>query len=818
MMTTVGEFENHSFGQQEKFDWRKQFLPIVESISNRIGEDEYRHERWVAGNRETALNIIAPTLAALGHEPSKRRVEHMEKHGVVGIAEKLAKNYRIDDFKFGANMQELTRSVVSKPGRKFGMSNVSLRNLASKHAGLITGELLTTHPNTLRKQIEKGDVDPLKGVVVEVAHEIARLSVIHKRMSSSGGDLYREFRKVENRIRKLVDIGQAAINGDFSEEVMKGGLPALEAAVKSATKKRTRTLASLGLVVGSTVLAACGGNNAEPQKATQVVGGGDQPITVETPIVAMSPTVESTPVSIVIPVPTSTSPVIEIAVGEPIPNIDFEAVPAYVPEASNPVNDVLIPNQVDALRDHGLSVLHSAGFVAYQDANGVEYFPALDEITAASGDAALKKGEMDKNGVLTYKSEDGKTIEHHLLSFDCPDNELCYEVLSFNEEDPGILYLVRVDKATGKVVAHVNTGVAGEAVANGKDIPWQTGESEYWQSSVTGEAALQRGDVKAKSYENGVLTFLDDAGKEHSVDDDDISFYPGFGTVVTDNDGWYTWNDVSDSWVLMSQADAYGGTQLVNGEVIYNVDGKYAIADDNNYYWVEGVEEGDKLTVVTQDGKRWGWDEAQGWVEEVPIKEFPWCNDFSKFLEFPVEFQDLQEQGRFVQSELTEEMLDPSKFNPVDAYSIASNKYLIPNIEKAPHYVEPGSAPFLKNVMCGTTQVDGETFLSIQVPYYIEGVDPKKWPVITGLYLMPEKYKGAWKNAALMFQDKMNLVPWDISEYSYSLRAVNPATGVNFTLSEIKEIVKEMKNGDFSHTNGLIFKFDIGVTQKGWYQ
>ncbi len=620
MTISVSKFETLSQGTKANFDFRV-FGELVDKGREVYEKAMERKESFEKEMNEFVLNAAAPTLAALGHEASKRRVERAEKHGVVGIAEKLANNYRVENFAFGSSISELSQNVVSKPGKKVGIVNVSLRDSLSRHAGLVKKDMLAMHPKELQKQLEKGNVDLRKGSLVLLAHEIAKMSVIHKRMAESGKDLYREYGKVEKRIRHLVGIGQALINGEFSDETMSGGVAAVEAAVKDKTNKRARALTVFGMTVASSVLAACGGSAEAAPAATQTSGNEGQPTVEKTPVVQVSPTIESTPVSIIIPAPTTTA-VVEITVGEPIPSIDFVAVPAYVPEVSTPVDDPNISEQVMELREHGLSVLHSAGYVAYSDGDGKEYFPSLDEITSADGETTLKKGEMNEQGVVTYKSEDGKVVENHLLSFDCPDNELCYEALSFNEEDQGILYLIRVDKATGKVVAYVNTGVAGEAVAAGKDIPWQNGESEYWQSSVTGEAALQRGNVKARSYENGVLTFLDETGNVHSVDDDDIAFYPGFGTIVTDNDGWYMWNDMTDKWVLMSQADSYGGTQFANGEVLYDVDGKYVIADENNYYWVEGIEEGDKLTVITEDGRYWIWDIDQGWTE-YPLIEWP---------------------------------------------------------------------------------------------------------------------------------------------------------------------------------------------------
>ncbi|MDP1713249.1 MAG: hypothetical protein Q8L41_00765 [Anaerolineales bacterium] len=197
--------------------------------------------------------------------------------------------------------------------------------------------------------------------------------------------------------------------------------------------------------------------------------------------------------------------------------------------------------------------------------------------------------------------------------------------------------------------------------------------------------------------------------------------------------------------------------------------------------------------------------------------------DMTKFPEYPVAFTDLQEQGKFVQSTLTADLFDPEKLNfaPMTSMTVlsgVSGAILVPNVETAPNYKDETTAPFKKEMMCGITEIDGEKYRTIQVPYFVEGIDPKKWPVITGVIYEDSGFKGTWSIGSDYFTNRMNVVPWNISDLTLATKFTNPATGENFTEAEVKRIIGEMRQGNFANTNGLVLKFDIARNSGGWYE
>ena len=204
---------------------------------------------------------------------------------------------------------------------------------------------------------------------------------------------------------------------------------------------------------------------------------------------------------------------------------------------------------------------------------------------------------------------------------------------------------------------------------------------------------------------------------------------------------------------------------------------------------------------------------------ERPIKEFLWCKDMHKFEECVIDVVDLQEHGRFAQSTLTEDLFDPALLKIMTEYSTPRDQdgeFLIPNIATAPNYKNEKTAPFKKSYMSGVTTINGVDQYVIQVPYYIEGIVAKKFPVITGL---AEAGDGGYRDwGVTMFLNKMNVVPWNISDLSLATQYKNPNTGVNFTIEEVNVIVEEMKVGNFANTNGLVLKFDIADNHSGWYR
>ena len=206
---------------------------------------------------------------------------------------------------------------------------------------------------------------------------------------------------------------------------------------------------------------------------------------------------------------------------------------------------------------------------------------------------------------------------------------------------------------------------------------------------------------------------------------------------------------------------------------------------------------------------------AQIWAER-PIKDYSWCKDATKFDEFFVPMEELQDRADFVQASLTPDLFDPAKFAKVSDYRVV-DKYLIPSpFDNPPHYTAEGSAPFLKDYMCGMTEIDGKKYFVTQVPQYVEGVPASEWPVITGLFELRSGTEDRWPIAVDWYKNRMNLVAWDVTDLSLATKFVNPETGVNFSSAEVNEIVEEMKNNNFARTHNLVFK--IKITDAEWYR
>lgn len=332
------------------------------------------------------------------------------------------------------------------------------------------------------------------------------------------------------------------------------------------------------------------------------------PTSTETLTPTIAPTEAQT--TITIAAPTLSAPA-EIEVGKPLPYVDLKVAPRYVPNESEAIRDTEL--QAAILRRLGLVPLTAGGVPGYEK-DGKQYMPVLDKISGP-GLMELERGEMSQDGVVTYTSADGRVHEQHLLAIDCPEAEACFEAISYNEGDKSLLYLVRVNKETGEIVARVLTGDAGSAVAQGKEIPWEMGASEHWQMVVTGDAALQRmDDVQAYSYQNGELKFEDNLGTTHTVESKDIWYYPGFGGVADDGElGLVYWDSDLGEWQSVAQAASVGIRNLTNGEVVYQIGDRYAIATDKLFMWADIRDENGKTFAYTSDGKKMFWGEG-GWI------------------------------------------------------------------------------------------------------------------------------------------------------------------------------------------------------------
>jgi hypothetical protein len=266
-----------------------------------------------------------------------------------------------------------------------------------------------------------------------------------------------------------------------------------------------------------------------------------------------------------------------------------------------------------------------------------------------------------------------------------------------------------------------------------------------------------------------------------------------------------------------------GIAEDAEGNKLAYLNGEWVVlpALDDDYKLVANA---DSVRALDENGVvKYALDMETGeWVvPERPIEEFPMCN-FADFQQCQIPFEKVQEHGRYVQSTLTEDLFDPEKAKFVTEYeelSVDGKKLLVPDIDTVPNYPDPETRPFIRDYAAGMTEVDGTPHIEVQIPYYVPGLEPTEWPVMSGLQPLRADLKGNWPNVIETYINDMNIVAWRIDADSVALatKFVNPATGVNFTQAEVRGIIEEMRRGDFSRTNGLVLLFAILDSKSGWF-
>ncbi len=201
------------------------------------------------------------------------------------------------------------------------------------------------------------------------------------------------------------------------------------------------------------------------------------------------------------------------------------------------------------------------------------------------------------------------------------------------------------------------------------------------------------------------------------------------------------------------------------------------------------------------------------------VRAFPVCG-LQEGQKCNFEVAELSQFADFVQTQLRENMFDPDKINWVKVfaeYNFAGEIVLVPDSETAPNYTQQGSAPFIRDQFTGRTMIGpNEQALMVAVPQFIPGVAPHDWPVMIGVYSR-DGYRTMPQVAVDVFDNNMNLVAWrtDSESIAFATQFVNPATGENFTESEVRAIIEQMKQGDFSNTHGLVLRMRVGKVVSG---
>jgi hypothetical protein len=213
----------------------------------------------------------------------------------------------------------------------------------------------------------------------------------------------------------------------------------------------------------------------------------------------------------------------------------------------------------------------------------------------------------------------------------------------------------------------------------------------------------------------------------------------------------------------------------------------------------------------------------------VPTKQiiqYPWCKRIEDFQKCVIPQSAIFDgsYADFVQSTLTQDLFDTTKlkFFPLSVLKEPNGDFIYYGIDDLPHFPDTAMAPFKKSYAFGVTNLYGKEQFVIAVPYYIEGVAPKNWPIITGLYEHGKINQNELDTIFYAWNNKMNIPLWNASDLRLAASTINPVTGKKFTLAEAKQIVDEILQGNFTHTHRLVLRFaiykDPGYPPKSWFE
>lgn len=273
---------------------------------------------------------------------------------------------------------------------------------------------------------------------------------------------------------------------------------------------------------------------------------------------------------------------------------------------------------LNALRLHGLApVTDAMGMtISYQGADGAYYFPLMRTFAdTATGAPMTAVGTADEHGVVTFRSGDGAVTEQFLASLQCPDGVTCVQAVSFNSDTPeregdaGVLYFLQIDDK-GKIVRHVASGVAADAVVAGEEIPWVDGASEVWQQDLSGEAALAQIMRQGTILWDGDEYVFESDGTEFTALPHEVTLTTDFGGLVQSDEGVFVWDAAKSDWVAASAVSAADGAEWG----MWSAEGREFVIIDGEGHWVESsaVGEDGGVTLTLSTGERMVWN-GEGW-------------------------------------------------------------------------------------------------------------------------------------------------------------------------------------------------------------
>lgn len=275
-----------------------------------------------------------------------------------------------------------------------------------------------------------------------------------------------------------------------------------------------------------------------------------------------------------------------------------------------------------------------------------------------------------------------------------------------------------------------------------------------------------------------------------------------------------------------------GGYRLVSG-IIVNESGTIFLEVDN-----EKIEIDLEDVTFNENGlkiKGFVKNEIGEWRRiEKPLKEISLCESAYDVLtlkndlnpEYLIDMKDLQAVANWIQTQLTNDMFDPSKLKLLSDVGMrtiygAKGQVLIPETNTAPNYLDPASAPFIKdNPWCGYTEIEGLPYMVVFVPYFIKDTPPNEWPVLIGVHEYSVDLKGVRPITIKYYAERMNVIPWYTDESSISIASkfLDPLTGENFTFERLREILAEMEVGNFTNVHSIVLRFNVADSWGGWYE
>jgi len=383
---------------------------------------------------------------------------------------------------------------------------------------------------------------------------------------------------------------------------------------------------ALTLVGGGLLLAACTpGLDATTPTPTRTAHPTETPHIDPTPTALRPISIELTRTPFVTQVP------------ETIITSPNNLLPGYV---SGQFDELSLPDEIEQislssthndLTAHSLVPVEDGQAAAYQGvADNVAYAATLAEIIDRQTGQTLKFNGIDKEGIGSYVSEDGLTIQYFIARMPCASDKQCLTAISFNKADAGVLYWLQIDEATGQIEKSLPAIYGSQTelkhAIKGGLKPLEKGQ---WDTALHGAAAIaQAGSVMGLSYEagdgatgeDGLMFMVEENGKNvvEQASNKNITYKDEILSATNEN-GIFVWDQQKNDWT-----QAVPETTVQDGAPVYQVgDTLLATMDGNLQIVTLGTTE-DGASLITVNGIEHRWD-GEKWVlaqEEITLDDW----------------------------------------------------------------------------------------------------------------------------------------------------------------------------------------------------